>query len=493
MNYAALAFWVLIAWSVTASRSTLLMLLLASMPFASLALIPTEIVGMSILPQSMFAVVLILKVITPQLMPLSPKLLSALRLRQLGFLALFLLIGAITTFIMPKLFVEEVVVYPMKQAWGADLLRPTLQNFTQLSYVTISVMTVFAVTLLADEPRFAESLLRSILAGGVICIATGLIDLAAASAGMESLIEPFRNADYAFLTKDEIAGAKRIAGFTPEASAYGPMCVRFAGAIALLRGLYAEGFQRIFATVTAIVLVVMAVLSTSSSAYLGLAVLGVAYAANWVRRGVLSSELGQRGLMAELFAGLCIVAVLVFILAARADLFDPLLRVVDEVVFNKALSDSFYERSRWNTVAWETIASTWGLGVGFGSTRTSSWFAAIGSAGLIDAGCMAIFLVQTFMRRPHWQAPLSTELLAGLKLSLLPALAMAGVASPGQDFGLWMAVAFGAINGIAEFRPQHSSVARGAAKSLVPSVAGGRTAANIQSLHGAKPPARRWR
>ena len=78
----------------------------------------------------MFAVVLIAKVIVPQLMPLSPKLLSALRLRQLGFLALFLLIGAIATLIMPKLFVEEVVVYPMKQAWGADLLRPTLQNFT---------------------------------------------------------------------------------------------------------------------------------------------------------------------------------------------------------------------------------------------------------------------------------------------------------------------------------------------------------------------------
>ena len=34
------------------------------------------------------------------------------------------------------------------------------------------------------------------------------------------------------------------------------------------------------------------------------------------------------------------MAVLLFILAARAELFDPLLRVVDEVIFNKPLTDS---------------------------------------------------------------------------------------------------------------------------------------------------------
>ena len=222
MNYPALIFWVLIAWSVTASPGTVLVLLLASMPFASLALIPPEIVGMSILPQSMFAVVLILKVLVPQLMPLSPKLLTALRLRNLGFLALFLLVGTVATMIMPKLFVgRDRHNADARSDQGPDLLRPTLQNFTQFGYVTLSVMTVFAVTLIADEPGFTETLLAGVLAGGIVCIVTGLIDLAAASAGMESLLEPFRNADYAYLTEAEIAGLKRVVGFTPEASAYG--------------------------------------------------------------------------------------------------------------------------------------------------------------------------------------------------------------------------------------------------------------------------------
>ena len=249
MNYPALIFWILIAWSVTASRDTLLVLMIASMPFASLALVPPEITGMSILPQSMFAVVLILKVVAPQLMPLSAKLMNALRFRNLGFLALFLLVGTIVTMFMPKLFGGEVVIQPMRDVSGApDLLTSTTQNFTQFGYITLSVMIVFAVTLLTDEPGFTKSLLTSVFAGGLVCILTGLIDLAAAWAGMESLLKPFRNADYAYLTTVEIAGQKRVVGFTPEASAYGPICVDFATAIALLRTLYAEGRQRILAT-----------------------------------------------------------------------------------------------------------------------------------------------------------------------------------------------------------------------------------------------------
>jgi hypothetical protein len=459
MNYVVLLSWLLIAWSVTASRGTLLVLLLGSMPFASLALLPTSLVGMSILPQSMFAVVLILKVVTPQLVPLSPKLLSALQLRHLGFLALFLLVGIVATIIAPRLFLGAVTIVPMRESWITDLLSPVMPNFTQSGYVALSVMTAFAVTLMVDDLRFVRTLLTGLLAGGAVCIVTGLIDLAAASTGMESLLEPFRNADYALLATAEIAGQKRVVGFTPEASAYGPICVEFAVPILLLRSLFAEGRQRVLATSIGVGLVVMALLSTSSTAYFGLAAFGPIYLANWARRAAFSSQLGQRELFSELLIGLGAIAALLFVLIARADLFDPLLNVIDEIIFNKPLSSSFYERSHWNTTAWETIASTWGLGVGFGSTRTSNWFAAIiSNAGLVGAAFMALFLLQTFVRRPIWRTALSSELLAGLKLSLLPALTMAGITAPGPDFGLWMGVVFGAIAGVAAFHPGWGSV-----------------------------------
>jgi hypothetical protein len=466
MNFPALIFWLVIVCSFWARPSSVLVLLLASVPFASLSLLPTAITGgMTLLPQMMFAVVLILKVVAPHAVTLSPKFLNALQLRNLGYLALFLLAGIVATMIMPRLFLGQVVIFPMRTANMADLLSPGQANFTQSGYVVLSVMTAFAVTLMADEPGFTGTLLKALLAGGLVSVVTGLIDIAAASTGMESLLEPFRNAEYALLTNDTVgAGMRKVVGFTPEASAYGPVCVEFAAATGLLRSLYAEGQLRMYATMVAVSLLVMALLSTSSTAYGGLAVLGLVYGGNWIRRAAYSSAIGQSGLLGELLVGLGLIVALLFVLIAHADLLNPLLNLIDEQIFNKPLTDSFYERSHWNTTAWDAVVSTWGLGIGFGSTRTSSWFASvISNTGLIGAAFMGVFLVQTFARRSISRTPLSAELLSALKLSLVPALAMVGVDSPGPDFGLWMGVVFGSITGIATLRPMPSLIGHVAA------------------------------
>jgi hypothetical protein len=483
MDYPALIFWVLIALSVKASPGTLLMLLLASMPFASLSLLPPQfLAGMTILPQSMFAFVLVLKVVVPQLLVLSPTLVSALRLRHLGYLALFLLIGIVTTIIMPRLFQGEVFVMPMRDASAPDLLGPIQANITQSAYLTLSVLSAFAVTLMANERRFVATLLASMLAGGTVCVATGLIDLAAASSGLSSWLDPFHTANYAYLI-DELGGFKRVIGFTPEASVYGSMCVQFAGAVVLLRPLYMEGLQRNLATTVSLGLVVMAVLSTSTTAYAGLMVLGLIYAANWIRRAVSYSTLGQSGLLWELLAGVGVIIIALFLLIVRPSLFDPLLNLIDEVVFNKSVTASFYERSHWNAVAWDTVASTWGLGVGLGSTRTSNWFAAlVSNMGLIGAALMGIFLIQTLTRRATWRTPLSDELLPALKLSLLPCLMMGAVAAAGPDFGPWSGVVFGAITGVATLRPKYGSVGHIAADQPTATLAGARATTGRQAI-----------
>ena len=465
MNVPALIFWLLIVCSFWAAPGAVLVLLLASIPFASLSLLPPEIMGgMTLLPQMMFAVVLILKVVAPHAVTLSPKFISALQLRNLGCLILFLLVGIIVTLIMPRLF-GGIVIMPMRAAWTGDLLSPIQANFTQSGYVTLSVLTVLAVTLMADHPKFPHTLLAGFLAGGIVCFVTGLVDIAAASIGVEILLKPFRNAEYAYLTEASLAaGVRRVVGFTAEASAYGPICVQFATAIVLLRTVYAEGRKRLLVTLLAIGLIVMALLSTSSTAYAGLAVLALVYVANWMRRAVFSSRLGQSELVGELLAGLALLVTLLFILIFRADLFNPLINIIDEVILRKPMTASYYERSHWNAVAWDAIPSTWGLGIGFGSTRTSSWFAAvISNAGLIGAAFMGAFLVQTFARRSISRTGLSPELLFALKLSVLPALTMVGVNSPGPDIGPWMGVVLGAITGIAALRPVRSSIGHVAA------------------------------
>jgi hypothetical protein len=475
MNYPALIFWVLITSTIMASPETVLIMLVASIPFASIALLPPEIVGgLTLLPQSVFVVVLLVKVLSQQVTVGPARIFSALHLDNLGYLALFLLVGIVATVIMPRLFLGDVVVIPMKEAWKADLVTPIQANFTQSGYVALSVMTAFAIILIADKATFAETFLTSLLVGGVICIATGLIDAAAAATGMGKFLDPFRNAGYAYITSAELGGLRRIIGLTPEASSYGGMCIAFATPLALLRTLYAEGRQRIIATTVTLGLVVMAVLSTSSTAYGGLAVLGLTYAANWIRRVTIGSTLGKSGLGGELVMGLGLVVVSLIILVFDADFFDPLVNLIGEVIFDKPLTSSFYERSHWNSVAWDAFTSTWGLGIGFGSTRTSNWFAAlVSSTGLLGTALMGIFLIRLLTKRGSWPSPLFVEMLPGLKLSLFPILAMAYVSSGGADFGLWVGVIFGAIAGLAEYSPRRGSVSPDVAEKMVPAGVGG--------------------
>jgi hypothetical protein len=457
MTYPALIFWALIAWSLTASRGALLVLLLASIPFASLALVPVELTGgMSILPQSMFAIVLILRVVTPEVLALSPKLLEALQLRHFGGLILFLLIGIVATLFMPRLFFGDVTIVPMRENRAADILSPIQANFTQSGYVTLSVMTVLAVMLTADRAQFAKTLLVGCLVGGITTFATGLIDLATSSTGFESLLEPFRNAQYSMTTGQEVSGVRKVIGLAPEASVFGPMCVQFATPLALLRSVYPKGLQRALATIVSIGLIVMAALSTSSAAYVGLSLLGTIYLIHFAMRAIYS-QMDNSGLAWEVLAGIAVLAVLLFTALFRKELFDPLFNLIEEQVFNKSLTGSYYERSYWNTVAWQSLASTWGLGIGFGSTRTSNWVAAIASnTGLLGAAFMALFLLQVFLQHARQRSRPFPELLLALKLSLLPALAMATLVSTGPDFGPWMAVVFGAIPGIAALDDRHA-------------------------------------
>ena len=321
-------------------------------------------------------------------------------------------------------------------------------------------------------------MLAGFLAGGLVCVATGLIDIAAASMGMESLLKPFRNAEYAYLTNASLTGGvRRVVGFTAEASAYGPICVQFASAIVLLRTVYAEGRERLVVTLVAVGLIVLALLSTSSTAYAGLAVLALVYVANWMRRAVFTSRLEQSEIVGELLVGLALLVTLLFLLIVREDLFNPLFNIVDEVILKKPMTASYYERSHWNAVAWDSIFSTWGLGIGFGSTRTSSWFAAVlSNAGLIGAAFMGVFFVQTFARGSISRTRMSRELLFALKLSVLPALTMVGIDSPGPDFGPWMGVVFGAITGIAALRPVRSSIGHAAADRPMTARTAGRRA-----------------
>ena len=158
---------------------------------------------------------------------------------KLGFLFLFLAYGLVLAYVMPRLFAHSVKVIPITATvdWPVAL-QPSSGNITQSAYLALSVGVSLAFALAAIRPEFLRHYLLALLFGGITLILTGLMDLVLTNAGLESLLEPFRNATYTLHVDVKTSSGKRVVGLMPEASAFGPLCVANAASLAFLRPLF---------------------------------------------------------------------------------------------------------------------------------------------------------------------------------------------------------------------------------------------------------------
>jgi hypothetical protein len=472
MTYPAFIFWILFLIASLANQRTLLILLFSSIAFGSLAVLPPELTGgASFIPKTMFSLLLGVRFVALPLLVAPRRVGQLARPENLGFLLAFLIISLITTIFMPRLFAGMVDIVPLKVVRFASTepLAPSQTNLTQSIYLSVSVMVTFALAFLARTPKFAEDFLVAVLVGGAVLFGTGLADMAASAVGQADLLEPFRNASYAMIVGAEVSGVRRVVGLMSEASAFGSTCVSFGAALVFLRPSYAAGIPRTAATLVAVSLIAMALLSTSSSAYAGLVFFGAANILNIGRRMMSTSPVSRSGLGIELAAVfVCAIALLTTMLVVP-EVFDPLLGVVNEVIFNKASTDSYFERAFWNQISWSAFWSTYGLGVGLGSTRASNLFVAIiSNSGMLASGCFFIFLLQTFLRRSSESAR-SSELMTALKFAVVPFLGMAALGSATPDFEPWTGMLIGAITGLSLQTGRTSSTERYPNVSVAPS------------------------
>ena len=108
MNFPALIFWLVIVCSFWARPGTVLVLLLASVPFASLSLLPPRNHGWD----DTLASDDVCRCFDPKSGCASrddavSKVLQRLTIAEPGYLALFLLWGVVATLIMPRLFQDR--------------------------------------------------------------------------------------------------------------------------------------------------------------------------------------------------------------------------------------------------------------------------------------------------------------------------------------------------------------------------------------------------
>jgi hypothetical protein len=357
-------------------------------------------------------------------------------------LLIYAVIGAV---LFPRLFAGQTSVFVASRTHGGVYevpLGPVSGNISQTGYFVLGGMIFLALSAVFLRDNALEQVRRGFFLWCALHTGFGLLDLMGKLAGAGDILAFLRTASYAMLTDTTQAGFVRIAGAQSEASAFASMSL---AALAFAFTYWRRTASR-FALALTLTLLALLVLSTSSTAYAGLALLAMPVVFSICR------SLSMRRLHAHEIFLLALGFTSLFVglgLAVHSDkFFDPLVRLANEAIFEKAGSASGQERGYWNYISLKSFVDTLGLGVGIGSSRASSWPVAVLSQ-LGAVGCvMLALLVLDIARRPKRldtaldirDAATVDGVRACALASVVSATLISGTADPGMIFFISLAV-----------------------------------------------------
>lgn len=353
-----------------------------------------------------------------------------------------LVYGLASAIILPRMFAGDTTVFVASR--GAIIetaLRPVSGNINQSAYFALGILAFFAVaSQLARDGRF-ELLRTGFFAFAVANATLGTLDLIGKASGAGDLLSPLRTAGYSMLIEVQVEGFWRIAGGYSEASTFGSATI-FALAFTFS---YWRGTNWRPALVVSAVLLLLLLLSTSSTGYASLAILCALWLLSFLWR-LLIGRTNFRDLL-TILCGALALATMLAILATMENALDPITNLINEAIVKKSSSASADERFYWNFKSWKAFQDTYGLGVGLGSSRASSWVVAVLSQ-LGAFGALLILLLLVEMARPIRvpRSPRARELAAicnSLRTTgfatTIPSAIAGGVADPGIVFFITLA------------------------------------------------------
>lgn len=437
-------FWVLCVWIVL-RRQVLLAFgaAIALLPFGSMAAVPPQLTGgLTLLPSPVLALIAIgLFVANPAGRAFIVE--TAFSSRRLGLVTLYLLIAALSAMFYPRIFAGMVEVVPMRgdlagYGGGWSLLAPSPQNLSQLFYMSISVTLIFCFAFLMQYERYRQFVLKAIFVSAAITVVTGMLDYASQYLPLSPLLAPFRTATYSLLTEHEVLDAKRVVGLMPEASSYGPMCVWRAIVLLLWREAFDSARIRRGILLLVPLLLLFGFLSASSSAYFALGVaavvLGIRALLNLFGR---RPQLRARDVVPWRLMAVGGLGGLLAFYALDPGAFSRVEALIDRLIFDKGTSSSFEERMAWNRVSLQALVDTYGVGVGVGGTRASSWpVAVVTNLGIPGALVLVVFVLQAFLRRKVYFSRADIVLCRGSAWALPPILASSALTGTSPDMGM---------------------------------------------------------
>ncbi len=285
--------------------------------------------------------------------------------------------GVTAGYFAPRLLARTMEIVPLGSSEYPSTdstvpLGPVSSNFTQAVYVTADLITFVMVVALGSTLSGFRAVAVGVLCFTAVNIAFGVIDLISAGTPIEDMLQYIRNAPYAFHDDDMVAGVKRVVGSWPEASTFAGISL---GAIGFTGTMWVCGRYSRAAGLLFVLASIMVVRSTSSTGLFGLPVcLVILYGVCMHRCGGLS---GTRTSAAIVLFAPPFMLLLAMGLVLHEAAFRVIYNYFDLLLFSKATSSSGVERSMWNRNGLYNFVDSYGLGVGLGTSRTSSFLVAL--------------------------------------------------------------------------------------------------------------------
>lgn len=417
------------------------MTLLFSLMGGSAAIVLSALGGSTIQPAIVALGFLFLKAILPGSGQAQKFELAA---KDLAFLAIFIIYGVAGAFILPHIFAGAIDVTPLRPipngyVYAAFPLGFSSQNITSAVYLLATLAAAVGGHIASQTQRSEIIIARTAATVCTVHALLGLSSVALAGTAWVSVLKFFRNGFYAQLDQT-FDGFVRMNGIWPEPavfSAYGFAWLVFT------TELWLRDVEPRWTGWGARILAFALLISTSTTAYIGLSVYAVIIA---LRILLFPGSVSMRKALVLLSGGMIGLAAILALLAFNPDAAASLADFVAKFTVDKASSASALQRSFWAKQGIDAFWATGGLGVGPGSFRSSSIVTAIiGSTGLIGSVALVIHLVRVF--KPHYRSSYlrvdDTRRATGVSASwaaivmLIPAAFSAASPDPGFVWGFF--------------------------------------------------------
>ncbi|MEM5369548.1 hypothetical protein V4C53_26440 [Paraburkholderia azotifigens] len=371
---------------------------------------------------------------------------DALSMEKPGFWLLCTCVWGVAGAIMlPRLLQGATLVFPVDRSLtGAAMLQPlgpVSGNLSQAIYLIGDLLVYACMSAFLKYRGAYRALANGIFLLTILDVSAGVIDFVTHAAGLD-VMSVVKTAQYADLSGEELGGLVRITGTFAETSAFSSFTLPL---FVFCLNLWLLGYRPKLAGALAIATGTLLLMSTSGTAYVGLAAYMCVQVFSRPGRVVAGAvERQQRMWIITACAGvLGTLYVILFMPGVAKALTD----FVDTTVMSKAGSSSGIERMSWNTQGMTNFLETYGVGVGLGSIRASSFVVVVvANLGAVGVVCYGMFLGKALLTPVSAHYPLTERAVChaarhGMLATLIVASLAAGVFELGSTFYLFAAAA----------------------------------------------------